>query len=656
MILTPKSNLGGHPLILGRPWLATANAFISCRSGDMYISDGNSYPPAKSITKVGDNEWVDDEDIIQPVFTISEISEDSQILNTLENFEISSEYDHTQFQLDFEIEYLSSRQMSLYSMEEFGSSTIEIFPGETLNINKNLEKSQQGELTKILQRHSTAFAWEYIDMKGIDPKTCIHHIYIEENSRPIRQPQRRMNPNLREIVKEELQKLLNVNFIYPISDSRWVSPLVIVPKKNGKNKATLKDHFPFPFIDQSYKNSILLYWIDQGNKTVADFLSRIQNTKEDSPIEDKFPNEYLFAVTTKTPWYVDISNYLVTGKLLPHLFPSERRKIIQESSKYLWISNKLFKRGPDFVIRRCVREDKIPDILKACHDELCSGHFADKRTTYKILSLGYNWPSLFKDTKEYVKRCDSCQRVGKPTLSNEIPLQPQVLIEPFEKWALDFIGSINPPSKQKKCILVCTDYVTKWVEAKALLSATENSVVSFLYEDIFTHFGVLREIVTDQGSQFTSNMVKKLMEEYKIKHRKSTPYHLQANGQVESTNKVIESIITKIVHLHRRDWVEMLPEALWVYRTTWRNTTRHSPYELVYGKEVVLPIEFQFKTFKMVVQLGMDLLEAQKHRMEQLNELDVIRQEAILRTDLVQYQIAKWHDKYIKEKTFQEGD
>eukprot|EP00253_Pinus_taeda_P003708 PITA_03708 len=225
MILTPKSNLGGHSLILGRPWLATADAFISCRSGDMYISNGNStkkfnlYPPAKAITEVGENEWVDDEDTIQPVFTISEISEDSQILNTLENFETSSEYDPTQFQLDSDIEYLSSRQMSLYSMEEFGSSTIEIFPGKTLNINKNLEKSQQEELTKIFQKHSTAFAWEYTDMKGIDPKTCIHHIYSEENSRPIRQPQRRMNPNLREIVKEELQKLLNVNFIYPISDS-----------------------------------------------------------------------------------------------------------------------------------------------------------------------------------------------------------------------------------------------------------------------------------------------------------------------------------------------------------------------------------------------------------------------------------------------------
>ena len=145
------------------------------------------------------------------------------------------------------------------------------------------------------------------------------------------------------------------------------------------------------------------------------------------------------------------------------------------------------------------------------------------------------------------------------------------------------------------------------------------------------------------------------MEEYKVKHRKSSPYHPQANDQVESTNKVIEGIITKTAHLHRRDWAERLPEALWAYRTTWKNTIRHSSYELVYGKEVLLPIEFQVRTFKIAVQLEMDLSEAQKHRMEQLNELDEIRQEAILRTDLVQYQRAKWHDKYIKEKKFQEG-
>jgi hypothetical protein len=71
-------------------------------------------------------------------------------------------------------------------------------------------------------------------MKGIDPQLCTHHIYIEKYSRPIRQLQRRLKPHLRDIVKEELQKLLDADFIYPILDSRWVFPLVIIPKKNGK--------------------------------------------------------------------------------------------------------------------------------------------------------------------------------------------------------------------------------------------------------------------------------------------------------------------------------------------------------------------------------------------------------------------------------------
>ena len=82
-----------------------------------------------------------------------------------------------------------------------------------------------------------------------------------------------------------------------------------------------------------------------------------------------------------------------------------------------------------------------------------------------------------------------------------------------------------------------------------------------------------------------------------------------------STNKVFEQILTKIVHLHRGDWAERLPKALWAYRTTWRNTTGHTPYELVYGKQVLFPIDFQVKRFKMAVQLGMDLSEAQQHRL-----------------------------------------
>jgi transposase InsO family protein len=142
------------------------------------------------------------------------------------------------------------------------------------------------------------------------------------------------------------------------------------------------------------------------------------------------------------------------------------------------------------------------------------------------------------------------------------------MIEPFEKWALQFIAPISTMSYRKNYILVCTDYVIKSIEAKALFRATEKYVLEFIYEDIFTLFGVPREIFTDQGTQFTSKLMKELTDKYGIKHRKSSPYHRQANGHVESTNKVLEAILTKTVQLHHHDWVDRLPEALWAYRTT----------------------------------------------------------------------------------------
>jgi hypothetical protein len=92
----------------------------------------------------------------------------------------------------------------------------------------------------------------------------------------------------------------------------------------------------------------------------------------------------------------------------------------------------------------CVREDEMYYILKACHDEPYGAHFTDKRTTYKILHLNYYWPTLFHDTKKYFHACEKFQRMGRPNPADEMSLQPQVLIGPFKKWALDFIGPINP--------------------------------------------------------------------------------------------------------------------------------------------------------------------------------------------------------------------
>ena len=233
----------------------------------------------------------------------------------------------------------------------------------------------------------------------------------------------------------------------------------------------------------------------------------MQNSSEVIPVEDSFLDENLFAISIVNPWYADLANYLSTGRTPPYFTPKEKKRLIRQSARYSWVNGDLFYTGYDMIIRRCVRNDEKNDILKSCHDEPCGGNFSAKRTTFKILSLGYYWPSIFKDSKKYVKSCDSCQRMGRPTTTDEMPLQPQIHLEPFEKWALDFVGPINPTSKGKKYILVCTNYVKKWAEAKALVRATEQIVVNFLFEQIFVRDGVPREIVTDQGTQFTSKLV-----------------------------------------------------------------------------------------------------------------------------------------------------
>eukprot|EP00253_Pinus_taeda_P017006 PITA_17006 len=240
LIINPKTRLYGHPLILGRPWLATADAYIGFRQGNMTITKG----PDKAL----DFKHQTEDDAINNFISQTESRSHTQCLLIEATFDSELEEDPLK----------DPHDQAIPVTVVANSKVVEIEPGKTLNINANLTSDQEVKLVNLLQKYKGSFAWDYPDMKGIDPQLCTHHIYIEKDARPVRQPQRRLNPHLKEIVKAELQKLLDVNFIYPISDSKWVSPLVVVPKKNRKwricvdyrelNKATQKDHFPLPFI------------------------------------------------------------------------------------------------------------------------------------------------------------------------------------------------------------------------------------------------------------------------------------------------------------------------------------------------------------------------------------------------------------------------
>jgi hypothetical protein len=156
--------------------------------------------------------------------------------------------------------------------------------------------------------------------------------------------------------------------------------------------------------------------------------------------------------------------------------------------------------GPEYVIFCCLREDEMYNVLHACHDEPHGGNFISKRVALKVVHVGYYWKILHNNAKKYVSKCDERQRIGRLTQDDEMPLTPLVSFEPFNKWGLEFFRPINPPSNQKNYILVCTYYLTKWVEVMSLPNSKEDKVVYFLYGKIFTRFGVSIEIVIYQGS------------------------------------------------------------------------------------------------------------------------------------------------------------
>ena len=154
----------------------------------------------------------------------------------------------------------------------------------------------------------------------------------------------------------------------------------------------------------------------KGSKNlVADHLSRLELGEEAKvqPINKEFPDERLYAVqTSDAPWYADFVNYLASNIIPLELNYQQKKKFFSDVKHYLWDEPYLYKHCSDQIIRRCVPEEEILDILRHYHYLEYGGHFGGARTAAKVLQSGFYWPTLFKDAHSFVAACDHCQRTG----------------------------------------------------------------------------------------------------------------------------------------------------------------------------------------------------------------------------------------------------
>ncbi|GJV60185.1 reverse transcriptase domain-containing protein [Tanacetum coccineum] len=372
----------------------------------------------------------------------------------------------------------------------------------------------------------------------------------------------------------------------------------------------LPSHLEYAYLEGTDKLPVII--AKRTENLAADHLSRLENPHKDvltnKDINKKFPLEILGVISSgSTPRFFDIANFHVGNFIVKGMSSQQKKKLFKDIKHYFWDDPYLFRICADQIIRRCVHGQEAFDILIACHEGPTGGHHDANLTAKK---------------------------------------------------GIDFMGPF-PSSRGNKYILVAVDYLSKWVEAKALPTNDARVVVKFL-KSLFARFGTPRVIISDRGTHFCNDKFAKVevSNEWTSGGFKSSSYY-----RLSSTNEWtsggfkswLETILERMVGENYASWFDKLDDALWAFRTTFKTPIGCTPYKLVYGKFCHLPIELEHKAYWALKHANFDLKTAGDHRKLQLNELNELRDQAYEHSLIYKERTKKFHDSKIKNRIFNVG-
>ncbi|GJS35465.1 reverse transcriptase domain-containing protein [Tanacetum coccineum] len=455
---------------------------------------------------------------------------------------------------------------------------------------------------------------------------------------------------MQEVVKKEIVKLLDTGIIYPIVDSLWVSPIHCIPKKGGITVVINENDELVPTRTEKchfmVKQGIALRHKVSGAGLEVDKAKINIILKLSPPTNIKGVRSFLGHASFYRRFIKDFSKIArpltkLLEKDTPFEFDDECQKAFDLLKEKLacapmivspnWnLSFELMCDASDFAVGAVLdQKDEIKDrkgtemvaadnLSRIENDESSDdSEVNDNFSRETLIEINTKDEPWFADFVNYLvadiiskgmTRCisgpetqtilDQCHY--GPTGGHYGPnvTAKKVLdsvCEIFDIWGIDFMGPF-PKSYKFEYIIVAIDYVSKWVEARALPTNDARVVITFL-KKLFCHFGMPKALISDRGTHFYNKIMEKTMKRYGVNHHFSTSYHPQTSGQVENTNKALKRILEKTVKDNPAIWSRKLDDALWAFRTAYKTPTGTTPYKLIYGKNCHLPFEIEHRAY-----------------------------------------------------------